>query len=499
MLWIWVVLSILAIAFARENGSLFGSLSAWLDTGLQSLFSAAPSPRRRIQLGEILETNTSRISTSRLCDHSVKQYSGYFDISSQKHLFFRFFESRSSPSRDPVILWLQGGPGDSSAVGLLAELGPCSIAFEGNATRPNPYSWTNHANVIFLDQPVGVGFSYNDSAAAECKSNAAAAEDVYAFLQLFFARFPEYADLPLHIAGESYGGMWAPNVASAVWRGNQQAQRRIRLESVILANGITHPEIQIPSIVDYACEGPYADAVFPDGGDGDECRSLRSSVATCRWLIRACNWFPTELICGRAAGYCRSKLFAPTMKSHLNWYDLRKTCDASAIARPEHCYPETAWVERYMNDPGVKHALGVAPERMYQNFNMEMNRDFNARGEGVRSAARLLTELVEDGVRVLVYAGTADMMANYMGNERWTADLAAKTRFRDEFTASEPTDWVLSTSSTGPVAGRVRSAGPGAGNIAFVAVYEAGHMSAHDQPAAISELITRWIEHVRLV
>ncbi|KAJ7900717.1 peptidase S10, serine carboxypeptidase, partial [Mycena olivaceomarginata] len=83
-----------------------------------------------------------------LCDTSVKQYSGYLDIADDKHLFFWFFESRNSPSTDPLVLWLNGGPGCSSSTGLLFELGPCSIANEGKNTTFNKHSWTSSANMI---------------------------------------------------------------------------------------------------------------------------------------------------------------------------------------------------------------------------------------------------------------------------------------------------------------------------------------------------------------
>jgi cathepsin A (carboxypeptidase C) len=114
----------------------------------------------------------------------------------------------------------------------------------------------------------------------------------------------------------------------------------------------------------------------------------------------------------------------------LNWYDLRKKCKAAD--RPEHCYEETQWIEMWLNNPTVKAALGVDLERSFRSFNMDMNRGFNLRGDGVRSAAKLLPELINGGVKLLVYAGKAgsyidmivltyfqkifalDMMANYM-------------------------------------------------------------------------------------
>ena len=83
--------------------------------------------------------------------------------------------------------------------GLFMELGPASIDKNINPSF-NPYSWNSNSSVIFLDQPVNVGYSYSDSST---KSTAAAAEDVYAFLTMFFAKFPEYGTQDFHIAGES--------------------------------------------------------------------------------------------------------------------------------------------------------------------------------------------------------------------------------------------------------------------------------------------------------
>ena len=97
----------------------------------------------------------------KLCDSGVGQKVGYLDANG-KHFFFWFFESRSKPADDPLILWLNGGPGCSSLTGLLMELGPCRVNPKGDGTTFNPYSWNTNASIIFLDQPVEVGFSYSD-------------------------------------------------------------------------------------------------------------------------------------------------------------------------------------------------------------------------------------------------------------------------------------------------------------------------------------------------
>jgi cathepsin A (carboxypeptidase C) len=97
---------------------------------------------------------------------------------------------------------LTGGPGCSSTLALLTENGPCKVAGDGSSTTVNPYSWTEAAHVLWLDQPAGVGFSYG----AEDDSNEAMiSEDAFYFLQAFFQTNPDYARSPLYIVGESYG------------------------------------------------------------------------------------------------------------------------------------------------------------------------------------------------------------------------------------------------------------------------------------------------------
>lgn len=75
--------------------------------------------------------------------------------------FFWFFEARASPETAPLSIWLNGGPGGSSMMGALEELGPCFVGADSKTTVQNPWAWNNEVNMLFLDQPVQVGFSYD--------------------------------------------------------------------------------------------------------------------------------------------------------------------------------------------------------------------------------------------------------------------------------------------------------------------------------------------------
>lgn len=233
----------------------------------------------------------------------------------------RFFESRNAPKTAPVTMWLNGGPGCSSMTGVLFENGPCRVANDGHNITYNKHSWTAHSNMIFLDQPVNVGYSYSSDGSG-VNNTPVAAEDVYAFLELFFSRYPEYADAAFHIAAESYGGTYAPHIASVIHQKNIElksasfnaptpAPKHINLASVVLANGQTEPRTQMASVPDYACNGPFP---IYDDPEGPQCVALRSKVPTCQRLISGCYNYNSKLTCVPAILYCYSQIMGPLQR-----------------------------------------------------------------------------------------------------------------------------------------------------------------------------------------
>ena len=148
-------------------------------------------------------------------------YSGYLPVGEISkvpgHLHYWFIESENDPSSDPVVLWLNGGPGSSSLIGLLTENGQI-VTNDASFTNEidgvpqvfyNPYGWTTMANMLYLESPKGVGFSYCDDATSskQCvNTDESTAEDAYEFLVNWFNAFPEYKSNKFYITGESYAG-----------------------------------------------------------------------------------------------------------------------------------------------------------------------------------------------------------------------------------------------------------------------------------------------------
>jgi len=255
---------------------------------------------------------------------------------------------------------------------------------------------------------------------------------------------------------------------------------------------MTDNYIQLASVPEYLCEGPYP---IYDSPNGPECTALRSKVPTCQRLIKACRDFNSKLTCIPATMYCYNQLYAPVQRSGLNPYDARIKCDHKEDG--ELCYRQMKWIDTWLNDPKHKVELGANPEREFQSCNIAINQAFMMQGDGMQNTALLLPDLINDGVRLLVYAGNADMMCNYIGNERWLEALDHD--FHREFSTAKTEPWV--TIESGKVAGTVRSAGgkgKTTGNVTFVTVYEAGHMVPYNQPEAALDLFTRWIKDIPL-
>uniref|UniRef100_A0A914RD41 Carboxypeptidase n=1 Tax=Parascaris equorum TaxID=6256 RepID=A0A914RD41_PAREQ len=158
-------------------------------------------------------------------------------------MFYWFVESQGNPDSDPVALWLNGGPGCSSIGGAFEELGPFYVNRDSHSLYENPYAWNKAANVLFLESPVGVGFSYitTDPNGFVVGDDAVAAMNYHAMNDFFSRVHPKYQNRTFFITGESYGGVYLPTLARLIVRGiyndtfiNPNFQVNIELLRIIL-------------------------------------------------------------------------------------------------------------------------------------------------------------------------------------------------------------------------------------------------------------------------
>ena len=174
-------------------------------------------------------------------------------------MWFWFFEARNKPREAPLALYLNGGPGCSSEIGIFQENGPCH--FIGNNTEPvlNPYSWNEYANMIYIDQPFGTGFSEGITEGIEgINTTVAAAPHVWTFMQAFLDNFPEYASRDFGLFTESYGGHYGPEFADFFLGQNDKIRdglisgHQINLSALGINNPWIDPTAQFKAYATYA-------------------------------------------------------------------------------------------------------------------------------------------------------------------------------------------------------------------------------------------------------
>lgn len=189
---------------------------------------------------------------------NYKQYSGYLNATGTRHLHYWYVESQHDPDNDPVVLWMNGGPGCSSLDGLLSELGPFHVNDDGVTLYNNPYSWNLVANVLFLEAPAGVGYSYADDGNYTTNDDQTA-KDNYQALQSFFAKFPNRQNNSFYITGESYGGIYVPTLAMQVMNGNAS----INLQGFAIGNGLHDRRMNTDTALTFSYyHGIYGDDIW---------------------------------------------------------------------------------------------------------------------------------------------------------------------------------------------------------------------------------------------
>lgn len=209
-----------------------------------------------------LSTTTSILASSRHAttpSHAFtpvlsipKELWGYHHVRPGAHMFWWFHGYRGNQPRSqmPLILWLSGGPGDSSVgSGSFGQVGPINLDL-----KPRNQTWIKHANMLFIDYPIGTGFSYADDMSAYCRSDDQVVQDLYDTFAHILRLIPPLQSLAFHFVGESYGGKIGSIFANKLLQAKQQGQIQCNLVSCILSS----PFISATDMIEFS--GPYLNA-----------------------------------------------------------------------------------------------------------------------------------------------------------------------------------------------------------------------------------------------
>ncbi|XP_070758307.1 lysosomal protective protein isoform X2 [Enoplosus armatus] len=433
---------------------------------------------------------------------SFRHYSGYLNVADGKHLHYWFAESQKNPSSDPVVLWLNGGPGCSSLDGLLTEHGPFLIQDDGVTLQYNPYSWNKISNMLYLESPAGVGFSYSDDQKYVTNDTEVSMNN-YLALKEFFRLFPEFNKNELFLTGESYGGIYIPTLAERVME-----DASLNLQGMAVGNGMSSYEMNDNSLVYFA---------YYHGLLGSR---LWTELQTFCCSDRKCNFYNNQ---NQNCSASLSEVQDIVYSSGLNMYNLYAPCPGGVrqrvgIERGElvirdlgNSFINHQWTQLwnqklrglttlhlsvrldppctnstssslYLNNPYVRAALHISPKALnWVICSSEVNLNYGRLYLDVRKQyLKLLSSLK---YRVLVYNGDVDMACNFMGDEWFVESLHQQVEVQRR-------PWLYDDEDGRQVGGFVKEFD----NIAFLTVKGSGHMVPSDKPIAALAMFSRFIK-----
>jgi len=410
------------------------------------------------------------VTSSKMDVGATKNYAGYVTVNNTRNLFYWFFESQSNPATDPFILWMTGGPGCSGMLALFFENGPFQVLPDLNLTA-NPYSWNTKANILFIDQPVGVGFSFDTSATDPgVTSEAAMAENMYEFFQKWFQYYPKYANLPFYISAESYGGHYGPALAGYIVRHNSPSFR-INLKGLTVGNGLVDPLLQYPQYEPYAADHKLIGSL-PLG-------FMKYNIPACLNKIQHCSNNTVE-DCVNAYDFCNEWELNPVLAAGWNPYDIREKCPTNEPL----CYNLTG-IQDYLNLPSTKKTLGVPSHITWVPCSNQANSRLVLAGDWMMDYIYDVPLVLENGVKVLIYHGDEDFIVNWYGGNAWTQGM--QWEYQGDFRNSPLVNWTVGSTPAGTYHTYA--------NFTFLRVFNAGHMVPHDQPAVALSMINGFMNN----
>ncbi|UPX19027.1 Carboxypeptidase D [Ascochyta rabiei] len=530
----------------------FLSASAFVPEHLISDFPSKNSRGLRTIASNVAAGAWISYKETHICETTpgVRAFSGYIHLLSyllddfggaaeyNASMFFWFFESRNDARNAPLSLYLGGGPGTTSLMGATSENGPCYINSDSNSTRLNPWSWNNNVSMLYIDQPVKVGFSYDSlvpsvldlltgnvtqaqgteesnsisvigilpnqepSSAANTTTNAARV--LWKFTQIWLQEFPEHksSNDRISIWGNSYGGHWVPGAMAHFQAQNDKIPhngtldgvhaRHLHLDTLGLTNGCVDAKIEGSYYPQYAFNNTYGLQTISE----DVYRGALTNLTKeggCYDLIERCRSLAIfELgqygtnhtvneACATATLYCFQYVQgAFTANSKRNPFDISRGSKSPLLID---------YIIGYMNQDWVQKELGV-PLNFSISSNVITQTYLGVTGDLVRVSIDKMNRVANSDIKIALIFGDRDYRCNWLGGEAVSLSLSypAAPLFHDAgYQSILPVSNATSPVPSGSGSGLVRQHG----SVSFSRVFNAGHAVGAYQPETVFHIFDR--------
>ena len=381
-------------------------------------------------------------------DYKGLFYSGYLSASPVKYFHYIFNEADFNPESKPLVLWLNGGPGCSSLEGWASENGPMKIGKDGKF-KMNEYSWHLVANMLYIESPGNVGFSYIDSEMEYEKraNDDITANDNFNALMDFFKKFPSYKGRDFYISGESYAGIYIPTLAYKIIMYNKEAKesQKINLKGILVGNGVTDWNYDTtPARVDFAFTHhltSYENRMDFNKyclleNNKTKCDEITEKIAECLSDINIYDYLQDCELPETETGerdyfsnyYKRSSWAFKDLKQ--KQAELKKKLEDKKninndininqkLKKSPHCYNDKP-MHDYFNREDVKNALHVNSDITWELCSSDVSDRYDMQKKGSIWA---YPTLIKSGIRILIYSGDTDMSVPFNGNQAWIDNL----------------------------------------------------------------------------
>ncbi|XP_039138537.1 serine carboxypeptidase-like 2 [Dioscorea cayenensis subsp. rotundata] len=414
---------------------------------------------------------------------------GYVGVD-EVQFFYYFIESEGNPAEDPLLLWLTGGPGCSSFCALAFQNGPLkfrSVKYNGSLPTLvyHPFSWTKASNMIFLDSPVGTGFSFSNTPETYVDGDVTSSLRVHKFIRKWLIDHPKFLSNPLYVAGDSYAAKVVPFITHLISQGIESGpQPLLNLKGYMIGNPITGEVIDTNARVPYAHNmGIISDELYKSTTilcKGENHR--KPTKAQCAKKLQVVNKYFDEINESHILEpKCPETSPKPKNLSGERRFlkDKYKMFNVPPIVPPPKCRSYTYYLSYiWANEDVVRDALhiqkGTVTEWIRCSFTLQYALDPS-------SSVKYQHKLTSGGYRALIYSGDHDLVVPHIGTQTWIRSL----------NYSIIDDW-RSWFSAGQVAGYTRTY---ANNLTFATLKGAGHTGPEYKPRESLAMVKRWLSN----
>ncbi|KAL8058433.1 hypothetical protein ABFX02_03G017400 [Erythranthe guttata] len=348
-----------------------------------------------------------------------KQYAGYVtvNVTHGRALFYWFFEATTNPHQKPLLLWLNGGPGCSSiGYGQSEELGPF---FPQKGKQPklkfNSNSWNKAANLLFIESPVGVGFSYTNTTSDTGElGDTITALDSYNFLLGWFERFPQFKSHDFFIAGESYAGHYVPQLAELVVDKNKNATKDdyINIKGIMIGNAVLDDETDFKGLIDYAWDhAVISDALYsqiqktcnfstPNFNFTKECDDALDEYFSVYYIIDMYSLYAPTCVVDTNTNSTTKPRVPRLLKSKINGRRMRRP-----LSGYDPCLSE--YTELYLNRADVQKALHANVTKILYPW-AHCSDNITFWNDAPMSVLPIIKKLIAADQRVWIFSGDTD-------------------------------------------------------------------------------------------